>query len=347
MRTTEQELASLAERASRFSIALVPGGNYPFNNIDNVNWTPNRRIEIMLDYFSSVGESGVHGPHVMGLALSTQATFDYVSASDLCRKLRMQVAVSPIAAALFVNSPLEDGRPTGIQSRRMAYWFRHSPRRTGLLPPALRDQPTIDEFVEWAAGLPMIYRKQGNGYVAAPDKPFGELLRDGFADGTRPNWSDWVLHLSQIWTDVRLRGTLELRAFDGPPEKFVASVPAFWSGLSYHAPSCDAAWELTGHRTVAEYNAIMHGVARRGIHARVASMPVIDVARELVRLAKEGLRARVHDGLEHPEALAYLEPLEEVLDAKETWADTCLRRWEGEFRGRPDLYVQAYRTYGN
>lgn len=344
MATVRTQLRWLAACAARFGIALVPGGNYPFGDVAGINWTPNRRIAIMIDYFSSMGAAGACGREVMGLTLSTQTTLDYVSRDDLSRKLRMQVAVSPVASALFVNSPLVAGRPSGVQSRRMEYWFSHSPGRTGILPPGLRERPSTEEFVAWALGLAMIYRKRGKGYVAAPDVPFRELLRDGFPDGTKPTWSDWTQHLSQIWTDVRLRRTLELRACDGPPQASIGAAPAFWAGLSYDPASCHAAWELTGRRPAAQYRATMHDIARRGLRASFDSVPVADVAAELVRLAKQGLRARVAAGRESPDALRYLEPLEEVLDSGETFADTCLRRWERELHRRPDRYISAYRV---
>ncbi|MEW9548346.1 glutamate-cysteine ligase family protein [Nonomuraea sp. NPDC050783] len=336
------ELRRLADVAGRLGIALVPGGNYPFNDISSVNWTPNRRIQIMSDYFSSVGDQGLWGPHVMGLTVSTQATFDFLSAADLGRKLQMLVTVSPVATALFVNSPLENGRPTGLRSSRMRYWSKHSPGRSGVLPPALRPEFSLDAFVEWAAALPMIYRKKGRGYAPAPARPFHEVLRHGFGDGTMPTWTDWEMHLSQIWTDVRLRRTLEARACDGPPAEHVGSLPAFWTGLVYDPASCRAAWELTRGHGVEDYKRTMLDIAHRGLGADFLGAPVREIAGELVRLAREGLSRRVADDLESPSVLRHLDPLEEILSTGETWADRCVRRWEGEFRHRPDQFVKAY-----
>jgi glutamate--cysteine ligase len=344
MEKTQGDLELLADSAASLGIALIPGSSYPFNDITNVNWAPKHHSEIVRDYLAALGPDGRWGPEVMALTLSTQATLDYTCEEDLSHKLRMQVAASPVATALFVNSPLEGGRWTGALSRRMQYWTKHDPQRSGLLLPGLIERPTVSEFVDWATSLRMIYRKNDRGaYVPAPDRPFAALLNEGFEDGSLPGWSDWLLHLSQIWTDVRLRQTLELRAVDGPPYPCLATVPAFWVGLTYHAPSCDEAWTLLREYNSADYRKLMDEVAIKGIRARLRGTPVSEIASELLRLARQGLAARVAKGLERRSVLTYLEPLEEVLVTGKTFAEQCLDQWQNDFQNRPERYVQTYR----
>lgn len=344
MDKTYEDLRFLGDNAAHFGIALVPGSNYPFNDITNVNWAPKRHSEIVRDYLATLGPGGVWAREVMALTLSTQVTLDYTGEEDLSHKLRMQVAASPIATALFVNSPLENGRWTGALSRRMQYWTGHDPQRSGLLLPALKDHPTVSEFVDWATSLRMIYRKNDRGsYVAAPDRPFAALLDEGYPDGSLPGWSDWLLHLSQIWTDVRLRQTLELRAVDGPPYPYLATVPAFWVGLTYHAPSRDEAWKLLRDYNATDYRKLMAEVAINGMRAQLRETSVSEIAGELLRLSRQGLTARVARGLEHRSVLSYLEPLEEILASGKTFAERCVERWQTEFHYQPKRYVQSYR----
>ena len=73
----------------------------------------------------------------------------------------------------------------------------------------------VDSIINWALALPMIYRRRAGRHVAAPARPFGELMTAGFGDGTWPDIDDWQTHLSQTWPHVRVRNTLELRAVDG------------------------------------------------------------------------------------------------------------------------------------
>jgi glutamate--cysteine ligase len=344
MAKTTADLRLLADCAATLGIALVPGANYPFTDMSSVKWAPKRHSEIVRGYLAGIGTGGEWGPEVMALTLSTQVTLDYTGAADLHRKLCTQVAASPVATALFVNSPLKAGRWTGLLSQRMRYWTRHDPRRTGVLAPALDERFTVSNFIDWALSLRMIYRQDRNGdYVPAPGRSFGSLLDDGFDDGSMPTWQDWLQHLSQIWTDVRLRGTLELRAVDGPPYRLLETVPAFWVGLTYDAASCEDAWELLRGYDATDYRNLMDEVASRGMRARLRGAPVREIATELLRLARRGMTARVDKGLEDPAVLRCLEPLDEVAASGVTFAERCLRDWRADLRQSPQRYVRAYR----
>lgn len=298
----------------------------------------------MRKFFAQIGDAGAWGPTVMAVTLSTQVTLDYLSEDDLVEKLRMQVAASPVIAGLFANSPLEGGKPTGLLSRRRQCWLKTDPRRCGVIPPALKEGMRIGDFVEWAMELPMIYHLAQDGtYHHAPNRPFAALLTDGFADGAKPTMNDWISHLSQIWTDVRLRQTLELRAADGPAYPDIPAVPALWVGLTYHPASRAAAWELLRFYTIDEHRAAMPSVAARGLAATLGGDSIHDLARELVKLADAGLSARIRAGLEQPQVLSYLDPIKDVVSTGMTFAERCIKRWEHDLWHSPQKYVDAYR----
>jgi glutamate--cysteine ligase len=270
---------------------------------------------------------------------------DYLSEADFTEKLRMQAVASPVVAALFVNSPLARGRLDGVLSHRSLAWLRTDPVRTGVPRPALRPDVRFDDLVEWALTLPMVYRVDAAGrFRRAPDRPFGSLVRDGFDDGTAPTPDDWHYHLSQIWTHIRVRRTLELRAADGPPHPHVPAFVALWTGLTYHAPSRTAAWELLGGRRPEDYETATAELPRKGLRTMLGDDRVGDLAAELVRLARQGLQARVDEGVEPPELPGRLDPLAEILHTGETFAEQCARRWKSEFRYDPKRFVNAYRV---
>ncbi|MFL6073722.1 MAG: glutamate-cysteine ligase family protein [Mycobacteriales bacterium] len=345
--TTRRDLATLAELAARHGIALVPGGNLPFNGADDATWVPKARGEVMRRYYRRHGREHVAYAS-MTLALSTQVTVDYLAPDedphDLCDKLRALAAVGPVVRALCANSPLERGEYTGVLSRRGQLWGLADPDRSGLLPGALTAEPDLDGLLDWALALPMIYRRRGDTSVAAPDLPFGALLRA--ADpAQRAGLADWRAHLDQIWTDVRLRRTLELRGADGLTGDALAALPALWTGLSYHPPTRAAAAALTagwGPGThAAALRAAAHGL--RGGYGRVRRGELAELARELVRLAGEGLAARVAAGRERPAALAYLDPLREIADTGVTLAERALRDWHGGWERKPERWVAHHR----
>jgi glutamate--cysteine ligase len=336
-------LDHVAELARGLGLAVLPGGNLPFDRVEDAPWVPKPRGLLMRDFFAGIGDDGALGPTVMALTLSTQATLDYRDEDDLARKLRMQVAASPIVAALFVNSPLARGEHKGVLSHRSKSWLKTDPRRCGVLPFGLREDIRVEDVVDWALGLPMIYRPLPDGYGPAPSRPFGALLDEGFDDGAKPTPRDWISHLSQVWTDVRVRATLELRAADGPSYPDIPALPALWTGLTYHPASCAAATELLAGYKVADFRAVERELPVHGLDTFLGGAPVRELAAELVRIARAGLRARVEAGLERPVVLDYLQPVEEVLATSTTFAERVLARWEGEFAHDPAKYVAAYR----
>ncbi|HJD84693.1 glutamate-cysteine ligase family protein [Kitasatospora aureofaciens] len=338
-------LEQLAELVGRFDLALVPGGNLPFDRLADVQWVPMTRGAIMRDYFAALGAAGDRARYIMALSLSTQVTLDYLSPGDFTEKLRTQMAAAPVVAALLVNSPIQESRADGLLSHRSWAWLRMDPRRCGLLAPALRPDVDVDDVIDWALDIPLIhYRTPDGRYHPAPDRPFADLLRYGYDDGSRPTPAHWASHLNQLWTHTRVRNTLELRGSDGPPYPFIAAVPALWTGLTYHAESRAAAWKLLGHHTVAQHRAALAELPVRGLDTRLGDDPVRPLAAELLRLARAGLDARVSAGLEPPHVPGYVDPLDEIVATGRTFAEQCLGHWHGEFRQDPARYVAAHRV---
>ncbi|WP_426509683.1 glutamate-cysteine ligase family protein [Dactylosporangium sp. McL0621] len=321
-------LGAAAGIAAAHGLALLTGGITPFASPGDIVWNPKARVQIMRDYFRAIGGDGAHADEVMGLILSAQTSLDYTSGDDLMSKLRLLVRASPVVAALFVNSPVAARERTGALSRRMQYWRRFDPRRCGVLGFALEPGAGIEDLIDWAAGLPMIYRLVAGTHVAAPPVSFRHATECGFGDGTYPTTADWELHLSQVWPHVRVRHTLELRLADAPPWPFFGAGAALWAGLAYDPQARHAANDLLAGLSAAELDRACSDVAVKGLSATVGPYPVQDVARELLRLARAGLQARVRAGLEAHEALALLDPVEEVCETMQTFADRALDAWD-------------------
>ncbi|MFJ8473483.1 glutamate-cysteine ligase family protein [Kitasatospora sp. NPDC094011] len=337
-------LEQLADLVGRFGLALVPGGNLPFDRPAEMEWVPMTRGAIMRAHFAGLGAPGGRAADMMALSLSTQVTLDYLSPGDFTRKLRTQMAAAPVVSALLVNSPIQHGRSGGPLSHRCWSWLRVDPHRSGVIPPALHPGVTPDDVIDWALDRPLIhYRDPAGRYRPAPRRSFADLLRHGFPDGTCPTPAHWAGHLDQLWTNTRVRGTLELRAADGPPYPVIAAVPALWTGLCYHPDALAAAWELLGHYTLAQHRAALAELPVLGLATRLGGDPVRPLAAELLRLARAGLSARVAAGLEPPHVPGHLDPLDEIVATGRTLAEQGLRRWHGEFGRDPARYVAAHR----
>ncbi|WP_158587974.1 glutamate-cysteine ligase family protein [Actinomadura logoneensis] len=340
-----ERLAALSEIVGRHGLALLPGAHLPFDGLGTVSWVPLARGPIMRTHFAGLGADGSGGAEILALSTSTQVHLDHLGEDDFVQKLRLHAAASPVVAALFVNAPLHEGRADGVLSRRSLNWTRTDPCRCGPVVPALSGMTGFDDVVNWALDIPVLYYRNGSGRLRrGGGRSFASALADGFDDGSRPDFDHWTAHLGQIWTHVRVRETLELRAADGPPHLHFSAVPALWAGLTYHRPSRDAAWNLLRHYTLDQQREVSRRLPLEGLRTRLGGDRVHDLAAELVSLAREGLTRRVAAGLERPEAPGYLDPLDEVLATGRTFAEQCAHRWRTDLREDPRRYVAAYRV---
>jgi glutamate--cysteine ligase len=155
-------------------------------------------------------------------------------------------------------------------------------------------------------------------------------------EGQKPNMKDWEDHLTTAFPEVRLKRFLEMRGADGGPWDQLCALPALWAGLLYHAPSLDAAWELSKNWSMEERLQLRHDVPRQGLKAMVQGRSVQSLARELLNLAGDGLSARKRLNSSGDDETGFLAPLLETADSGLSPADLKLQRYHGEWHESVD-----------
>jgi glutamate--cysteine ligase len=136
---------------------------------------------------------------------------------------------------------------------------------------------------------------------------------------------------------------IEVRGADAVPPGLTCSLPALWKGLLYDAAARDAAWRLVAGSSHEERDAARADVARRGLAARFAGRSVLELARELAAISREGLRRIAHAGRRDPDETAYLDPVSEQLELGMSPGQVVLDRWEGEWGRSLDRLIEYAR----
>jgi glutamate--cysteine ligase len=340
----QEHLAFLRRVSEPLGIAWLGLGCHPFHKLGELPRVPRERYRIMRQYLPTRGGLAMDMMHATA---SVQASFDWSDEADLVDKLRMALAVTPIASALFANSSIWEGRPSGWISRRMAIWRDTDPDRCGLLPEAFEPDFGYRRYAEWALDVPMFFLVRDGGYRALDGMPFRRFWQHGF-DGERATLADWDRHLTTIFPEVRIKRVLEVRNADAVPPSLLCAMPALWKGLLYDADARAAAAALA-RWTAAERDAVHLDVARRGLAAAAPDgTPLKALARELVAIAREGLRRQapagfIETGPAGVDETGYVEPLEEVLARGTSPGEDILERWQGEWAGRPDRLIEYAR----
>jgi glutamate--cysteine ligase len=328
----ERHLAELKAVAEPLGIGFLTLGMSPKWSRAATPVMPKSRYRIMTGYMPKVGALGLD---MMYRTATTQVNLDYGSEADMVRKLRVSLALQPIATALFANSPFAEGKPNGFLSMRSEIWRDTDRDRTGMLAFAFADGMGYERYVDWALDVPMYFVKRDETYHDTAGASFRDLLagRLPHMPGERATRSDWANHLSTLFPEVRLKRYLEMRGADvGPPERILA-LSAFWVGLLYDEAALDGAWDLVKGWSDEDRERLRADAPRLALAAAVAGRPVREVAREAVSLARAGLRRRaLRDGAGADES-RYLAPLEAILASGRTPAEELLDKYRGEWRG--------------
>ncbi len=331
-----------AEIAGHLAQARAVGGDLGIGFLGlgfTPDWTraeipvmPKGRYAIMAPYMDRKGKLG---RDMMFRTCTVQVNLDFGSEADMVRKMRVGVALQPIATALFAASPFTEGKPNGHRSMRSAIWLDTDPDRTGMLPFVFEPGFGFERYVDYALDVPMYFVAREGRYIDVAGESFRRFM-EGRLDalpGERPTMKDWADHLTTIFPEVRLKRFLEMRGADAGPEPHLTALSALWTGLLYDAQALDGAEALVAGWTAEDRAALRRDVPRLALQATVKGQSVRDIARAVLALARGGLERRGRLNAAGETEARHLAPLEAIAERGATLADILLERYAGAWAG--------------
>jgi len=321
-------LREVHEVAGPLGLGFAPLGFHPLARREDMPWMPKGRYAIMRNYMPRVGGMGLD---MMVRTCTVQVNLDFGDEADMAEKLRIGLALQPLATALFANSPFKEGKPSGYLSLRGRVWTDTDPDRTGIPAVPFEQGFGFERFADFVLDVPMYFIMREGRWIDAAGISFRAFLegRAGNAlEGQRPTMGDWADHVTTVFTDVRLKRFLEMRGADAGSVSMLMAQPAFWAGLLYDDAAQKAASALIRGWSVEEMRALRMEVPRRALKATIRGRKLQDIARDALAIARDGLKAR---GLGEE---VYLSPLEEIatsgLTQAERWLARNERGWGGD-----------------
>jgi glutamate--cysteine ligase len=327
-REVHAHLAQVRQIADPLGIGFLGLGMSPKWKLSETPVMPKSRYKIMANYMPKVGHYGLD---MMFRTCTVQVNLDFSDEADMRDKMRVGLALQPIATALFAYSPFTENRPNGFLSFRSEIWRDTDPHRTGMLPFAFGEDFGFERYVEWALKAPMYFVVRDGRYHDMTNFTFRQFM-EGVAPNDlpspRPTMGDWKNHLSTLFPEVRLKTYLEMRGADGGPWRRLLALPAFWVGLLYDKTSLDEAKALVSDWTTEERQALRDSVPKTALHTKFRDGTVLDIAREAVAIARAGLVRRAMPGNGAANEAPYLGPLEETLALGRTPAEMLIWQYE-------------------
>lgn len=318
--------------ADKLGIGFLGLGFSPQWSLEDTPIMPKGRYAIMRAYMAKVGRLG---RQMMFRSCTVQTNLDFASEADMRKKMRVSLALQPIATALFANSPFAEGRTNGYLSYRAHVWSDTDPDRTGMLPFVFEDGFGFERYVDYALDTPMYFVYRNGRYIDASGQSFRDFLKGRLPalPGELPTMKDWEDHLTTIFPEVRLKTYIEQRGADAGPWSRLCALPAFWVGLLYNDAALDAAWSLVKNWTAEDRESLRRAVPTLGLKAPIRGASVQEIAQTALEIARQGLKARAMQNESGDDETHFLSELEDIAATGLTPAERLLERWRTEWKG--------------
>ena len=327
----DAHIAALKHIANPLGIDFLLLGMTPDWQRQDIPVMPKRRYQIMAGYMPKVGTRGLD---MMFRTCTVQVNLDFASEQDMVQKLRVSLALQPLATALFANSPFTDGAPNGFLSARSHIWLDTDKARSGMLPFAFESSMGFERYVDYALDVPMYFVKRGETYHDVTGQSFRDLLAGKLPGlpGAEAYVSDFANHLSTIFPEVRLKRYLEMRGADVGGRAAITALPALFVGLLYDDIALDGAWQIVKGWRADERQALREAVPREGLAAKIQGRSLREIGLEVLALAKAGLIRRGHLNAARQDESHYLAVLDDYLQTGENAAAKLLKLYHTDWQ---------------
>jgi glutamate--cysteine ligase len=317
-------------------LGFAPLGFHPLARREDMPWMPKGRYAIMRRYMPLAGSMGLD---MMTRTCTVQVNLDYESERDMVRKLRVSLLLQPLATALFANSPFTEGKENGFLSYRAHVWTDTDNQRSGIPRVMLEEGFGFERHVEWLVDqVPMYFVYRDGQYIDVAGASFRDFMNGKVPAlaGVTATVGDFADHLTTAFTDVRLKRFLEMRGADAGRVDMMVAQSALWVGLLYDQAALASADALVRGLGWEDAMALRSAVPRQGLAVPFRSGTLRDLARDVVAIAQDGLRARNRRDKNGNDESIHLKPLHEIAAGGPVQAEAWLARnrtvWNGDVR---------------
>ena len=266
-------------------INTVSIGFDPFNNLSEVPQSPKQRYKIMTKEMPKGGSLSLE---MMYRTCGIQINYDYTSESNFEKIFKLGNYLTPLAIALYSNSPFESEKPTGYLSYRNKVWQKTS--RGGIMPIAF-EKINFEKYFDHVIEYPILFAIKDKKYIEPNGQTFKDFILGNFDNSKEEaNLKDFETHLATIFTEVRLKQYIEVRSLDACDWECLCDGPAFFTGLFYN--SLDEAFEIVSKwKKENIINAYIES-PKKGLDTELEGKKLYEWGKIFLDFAKKGLIER-------------------------------------------------------
>ena len=296
-------------------------GYDPITKLNNAPKNPKQRYKLMTKEMPKGGKLSLN---MMYQTSGTQINLDYLSEDDFKKKFKIISYLTPISIAIFANSTILENKPSGYLSYRSKVWQNTS---RGGLPKIFLENMDFEKYADFAINFPLLFIYKNNDHKNLNNKTFGDFMKGSLSEVNNhlPTFEDLELHLSTIFTEIRLKKYIEMRSLDACEWDCHCGGPAFYTGLIYG--KLDESLDLIKDWKSEDVLKAYLDAPQKGLKTEINGRSILEWGKILLNISNRGLIDRNFKNKTGNDETIFLKNIEQILQQNKTKAEKTLENF--------------------
>ena len=296
-------------------------GYDPITKLNNAPKNPKQRYKLMTKEMPKGGKLSLN---MMYQTSGTQINLDYLSEDDFKKKFKIISYLTPISIAIFANSTILENKPSGYLSYRSKVWQNTA---RGGLPKIFLENMDFEKYADFAINFPLLFIYKNNDHKNLNNKTFGDFMKGSLSEVNNhlPTFEDLELHLSTIFTEIRLKKYIEMRSLDACEWDCHCAGPAFYTGLIYG--KLDESLDLIKDWKSEDVLKAYLDAPKKGLKTEINGKSILEWGKILLNISNRGLIDRNFKNKTGNDETIFLKNIEQILQQNKTKAEKTLENF--------------------
>jgi len=311
----------LDQACKELGLKTMSIGYDPITKLSNAPNNPKQRYKLMTREMPKGGELSLN---MMYQTSGTQINLDYISEDDFKKKFKIISYLTPITVAIFANSAILENKPSGYLSYRSKVWQNTS---RGGLPKIFLENMDFEKYADFVINFPLLFIYRNKEHKNLNNKTFGDFMKGNLSEVNNylPNFKDLELHLSTIFTEIRLKKYIEMRSLDACEWDCHCAGPAFYTGLIYG--KLDESLDLIKDWKSEDVLKAYLDAPKKGLTTEIKGKSILDWGKILLNISNKGLEDRNFKNNVGKNETIFLKNIEQILQQNKTKAEKTLENF--------------------
>ncbi len=313
----QKQLDDACDQVGLSSMAI---GYDPYTKLSKVPNNPKARYKVMTKEMPKGGNLSLN---MMYQTAGTQINLDYISENDFIKKFKLIASLTPLSIGIFANSPVKEKKLTKYLSYRSKVWQSTS---RGGLPKIFLENLNFEKYADFIINMPLLFLNKANKVIAAKGKTFNDYMLGNIKEikKQKPKEKDLEVHLSTIFTELRLKKYIEIRSLDACEWDCHCAGPAFYTGLIYS--NLDESLDIIKNWKIDDILNAYLEAPKKGLKTEINKKSIRHWGKVFFKLSKKGLIYRNEVNKKKSNETIFLKNIEFILNENQTKAEQIIKK---------------------